>query len=82
MNPGSNVSMTMRSRATRRNSATPARQSDQWCIVSTASAASKDWSGNGSASAGARTAGAASGGRCAIITADGSTATTSRSRGS
>ena len=36
---------------------------------------------NGSASATARTTGAASGGRCVIITSDGSTATTCRSSG-
>ena len=60
----------------------PARQSVQWCSVSTAIAASKAPSSNGSASAAAWTAGAASGGRWAIITADGSTAVTSRSGGS
>ena len=82
MYAGSNVSITMRCGATRRISATPARQSDQWCIVSTASAASNEPSSNGSASAEAWTAGAAPGARCASITAEGSTATTSRSRGS
>jgi hypothetical protein len=44
--------------------------------------ASKLRSGNGSISARASIAGAASGGRCARMTADGSTASTSRSAGS
>ena len=47
-----------------------------------ATTASNDPSGNGSRSAEACTAGAAPAGRWAIITADGSTAVTSRSRGS
>ena len=76
------MSITQRFGATRRISATPARQSDQWCIVSTASAASNEPASNGSASAEAWTARAAPGARCASITAEGSTATTSRSRGS
>jgi hypothetical protein len=45
-------------------------------------AASKELSSNGSSSARASTTGAAPGGRCARITADGSTAVTSRSGGS
>ena len=45
-------------------------------------AASNAPSANGSASARASMHGAAPGGRCARITADGSTAVTSRSRGS
>ena len=60
----------------------PPRQSLQWWIVSTAIAASKLSSSNGSASALACTTVAPSGGRWAIITADGSTAVTSRSGGS
>ena len=51
-------------------------------MVRTAIAASKLASAKGSASALACTAGAAPGGRWAIITADGSTAVTSRSGGS
>jgi hypothetical protein len=50
--------------------------------VSTAIAASKLPSANGSASAAARTAAAAAAGRWASMTGDGSTATTWRSRGS
>jgi len=50
--------------------------------VSTASAASKLSSGNGNASATACTAGAAPSGRWAIMTSDGSTATTRRPFGS
>lgn len=60
----------------------PARASVQWCTVSTASAASKDSSANGSDSADARTAAAAPGGRAAIIPSEGSTAVTIRSAGS
>ena len=60
----------------------PARQSLQWWMVRTAIAASKLPSSNGSDSALPCTTGAASGGRWAIITADGSTAVTSRSGGS
>jgi hypothetical protein len=78
---GSQENTTTR-RATRRSSSIPARQSVQWCRVSTAIAASKLSSSNGSVSAGAWTAGAASGGRWAIITPDGSTAVTARSGGS
>ena len=79
---GSHEKTTTRSRATRRSSAQPARQSLQWCSVMIAIAASKLASAKGSASALACTAGAAPGGRWAIITADGSTAVTSRSGGS
>jgi len=60
----------------------PATTSDQWCTLSTESATSNARSAKGSASATARTAGAASSGRCASITTDGSIATTIRSRGS
>src|SRR4029450_5019488 len=51
-------------------------------MVEKAIAASKDWSSNGRPSAVAATHGAASAGRCARMTADGSTAVTSRSEGS
>jgi hypothetical protein len=51
-------------------------------MLSTAIAAPKERSANGSASAIARTAGAACSGRWAAMTADGSTAPTGRSRGS
>ena len=47
----------------------PRRDRVQWCIVSTAIAASNVAVANGSASATPRTAGAAPGGRCAIIVA-------------
>jgi len=50
--------------------------------VLTAIAASKDWSANGKLSAAAATHGAAPAGRCARMTADGSTAVTARSCGS
>src|SRR5262249_10096903 len=60
----------------------PPRKSLQWCTVSSAIAASNAPSRKGRASATPRTTGAASGVRCAIITPDGSTATTARSRGS
>ena len=74
--------MTMRPRATRRISARPASRSGQWWTVSTAIAASKASSAKGSASALARTAGAAPAGRWAIISAEGSTAVTSLPAGS
>ena len=74
--------MTTRSRATRRISARPASRSGQWWTVSTAIAASNESSSKGRASALARTAGAAPGGRRAIISAEGSTAVTSRPAGS
>jgi hypothetical protein len=69
------VNSTARLRATRRSSRSPRARSLQWWSVSTASDASKQASSNGSASASARTTGAASAGRCAIIGSDGSTAT-------
>jgi hypothetical protein len=50
--------------------------------VATAIAASKEWSGNGRRSAVAATHRAELCGRCARLTADGSTAVTSRSTGS
>ena len=76
------VTTTMRRVATRRISRSPASTSVQWWIVMTAMAASKESSGNGRCSAAASTAGPAPAGRWPIITADGSTAVTSRSRGS
>ena len=69
-------------RATRRISRSPAIGSGQWWTVAKAIAASKDWSANGRLSAAAATHGAAPAGRCARMTADGSTAVTSRSEGS
>src|SRR5258708_1905861 len=51
-------------------------------MVETAIAASKDWSSNGRLSAAAATRGAAPAGRCARMSADGSTAVTSRPGGS
>ncbi len=71
----SHVSTTER-RATRRSSAKPRSTSLQWWIVRMASATSKSPSGSGMASALAWIAGAAPGGRCAIIVAEGSMATT------
>jgi hypothetical protein len=69
-------------RATRSISRIPAARSLQWWSVKIAIAASTLPSSRGSASAEAWTAGALPGGRWAIITAEGSTATTSRSAGS
>ena len=80
-NAGSHWKTTAR-RPTRRSSRSPPSRSAQWWSDSTAIAASNAPSANGSASARASTHGAAPGGRCARITADGSTAVTSRSRGS
>jgi hypothetical protein len=51
-------------------------------MVAKAIAASKDWSSNGRFSAEPATHGAAPAGRCPRMTADGSTAVTSRSGGS
>jgi hypothetical protein len=51
-------------------------------MVEKAIAASKDWSSNGRLSAVAATHGAAPAGRCARMTADGSTVVTSRPVGS
>jgi len=69
------VSTTSR-RATRRISASPARGSGQWWIVSTAIAASQAPSASGIRSAAACTAGALPAGRWRIIAADGSIAST------
>ena len=80
-NAGSHWNTTAR-RPTRRSSRSPASRSSQWWSESTAIVASNEPSPNGSASARASMQGAAPGGRWARITADGSTAVTSRSRGS
>jgi hypothetical protein len=69
-------------RATRRISRSPATGSCQWWMVLNAIAASKDWSSNGRLSAAAATHGAEPSGRSARMTADGSTAVTSRPGGS
>ena len=80
---GSHEKTTTRSRATRRSSAGPRAQSLQWCSGEERPSRRRSCaSAKGSASALACTAGAAPGGRWAIITADGSTAVTSRSGGS
>ena len=73
---------TIRRGATRHNSASPAVQSSQWCIVRMAIATSAEPDRRGSAEPLARTAGAAPARRCDTMTLDGSTATTIRSRGS
>jgi hypothetical protein len=80
--PEPNVKKTARSLATRRISLNAAARSAQWWRVRIASAASKLWSATGSRSAVPFTAGAAPGWRCAIIVAEGSTASTSRPAGS
>ena len=72
---GSQVRTTIR-RATRRISANPRSRSRQWWTVSTARAASTAPSSSGMAWAVACTAGASTAGRCAIMTSDGSTAST------
>ena len=79
---GSKLRTTTRRRATRRISPTPAARSRQWWTVIIAIAASKLSSSKGSSSALAWTTGAAPGARWEIITAEGSTAVTSRSAGS
>ena len=81
MTSGSQVRTTCRG-AIRRSSASPAPASGQWCTVRTASAASAASSATGSASALARTAGAAPAGRCASMLGDGSIASTRRPGGS
>ena len=73
---------TMRRGAIRHSSANPAAQSSQWCTVRMARATSARPAGSGSAEPPARTAGPAPGGRCPIMTPEGSTATTARSAGS
>ena len=73
---------TIRRRTTRCSSPSARGTSRQWWTVLTARAASWLCSGSGKASALAWMTGAAPGGRWAIIVADGSTASTSRSAGS
>ena len=76
------MSTTTRRRATRSSSASPAAGSSQWCTVSSARAASAEPSASGNASARPSIAAGTSGGRWSRMTADGSTAITSMSRGS
>jgi hypothetical protein len=76
------VTIAMRCRATRCISLSPAPRSAQWWAVRTPIAASKESSPNGSDSALACTTGAEPAGRWKIISAEGSTAVTSRPAGS
>jgi hypothetical protein len=80
--PGSNVRTTTRRLATRRISTIPASGSRQWWTEKTVIAASTDSSSSGRLSAAALSTSAAPGGRWAIISPEGSSATTSMSVGS
>ena len=70
------VTITMRCRATRVSCPKPASTSRQWCKVRIAIAASTAPSANGMSSTEVCNTGAAAGGRWAIMTLDGSTAST------